>query len=367
MAYFRVLNTQLAKIQSLLDKNDNWLILINADPDAMASALALQRILSKKVKSVHIARINSITRPDNLAMIKKLHIHMRTWEENMQKKYQKFAIVDSQPHHSPYFKNIPFSIVIDHHPLPHKDNAPLLTPENVYDIRPDYGSTSTMLVEYLYNAQIRPGRYLATALQYGIRTDTGTFGRQTTEVDLRAYHYMVRYADQNLLTQILRSEYFLNWLPYFSHAFEKLRPCGLGHFTYLTDVESPDILVVIADFFLRVYGLKYIIVAGVYERTAICIFRGSKYNLGELAQKSFSDIGSAGGHSALARAEISLKMLKEKNPDLHIDYRRKKQKNETHKQIENILFTQLKLNGSAKQITKQQTEKQPTNKNNCNK
>ena len=164
---------------------------------------------------------------------------------------------------------------------------------------------------------------------------------------------MIRYADQNLLTQILRSEYFLDWLPYFSHAFEKLRPCGLGHFTYLTDVESPDILVVIADFFLRVYGLKYIIVAGVYERTAICIFRGSKYNLGELAHKSFSSIGSAGGHSALARAEISLKMLKEKNPSLHIDYRRKKQKEETHKQIENILFTQLKLNGSAKQITKQ--------------
>ena len=196
MAYFRLLNTQLTSINTLLAKSDNWLILINADPDAMASALALQRLIGKKVKSVHIARINAITRPDNLAMIKKLHIHMRSWEPGMQKKYQKFAIVDSQPHHSPLFKNIPFSIVIDHHPLPHKDNLPFLAENNVYDVRPDYGATSTMLIEYLYNAQIRPGRYLSTALQYGIRTDTGTFGRQTTEVDLRAYHYMLRYADQ---------------------------------------------------------------------------------------------------------------------------------------------------------------------------
>ena len=342
MAYFRLLNTQLTSINTLLAKSDNWLILINADPDAMASALALQRLIGKKVKSVHIARINAITRPDNLAMIKKLHIHMRSWEPGMH----------SQPHHSPLFKNIPFSIVIDHHPLPHKDNLPFLAENNVYDVRPDYGATSTMLIEYLYNAQIRPGRYLSTALQYGIRTDTGTFGRQTTEVDLRAYHYMLRYADQNLLTQILRSEYFLEWLPYFSHAFEKLRPCGLGHFTYLTNVESPDILVVIADFFLRVYGLKYIIVSGVYEKTAICIFRGSKYNLGELAQKSFSDIGSAGGHTSLARAEISLKMLKEKDPALHIDYRRKTFKTETHEKIEAILFNILKQNGSARQITK---------------
>ncbi len=120
----------------------------------------------------------------------------------------------------------------------------------------------------------------------------------------------------------------------------------------MTNVESPDILVVIADFFLRVYGLKYIIVSGVYEKTAICIFRGSKYNLGELAQKSFSDIGSAGGHTSLARAEISLKMLKEKDPALHIDYRRKTFKTETHEKIEAILFNILKQNGSARQITK---------------
>ncbi len=132
MAYFRLLNTQLTSINTLLAKSDNWLILINADPDAMASALALQRLIGKKVKSVHIARINAITRPDNLAMIKKLHIHMRSWEPGMQKKYQKFAIVDSQPHHSPLFKNIPFSIVIDHHPLPHKDNLPFLAENNVY-------------------------------------------------------------------------------------------------------------------------------------------------------------------------------------------------------------------------------------------
>lgn len=85
MAYFRLLNTQLTSINTLLAKSDNWLILINADPDAMASALALQRLIGKKVKSVHIARINAITRPDNLAMIKKLHIHMRSWEPGMQK------------------------------------------------------------------------------------------------------------------------------------------------------------------------------------------------------------------------------------------------------------------------------------------
>ncbi len=52
MAYFRLLNTQLTSINTLLAKSDNWLILINADPDAMASALALQRLIGKDRKSV---------------------------------------------------------------------------------------------------------------------------------------------------------------------------------------------------------------------------------------------------------------------------------------------------------------------------
>ncbi len=352
MAYFRVLSTQIEKIYSLLKKNEDWLIIINADPDAMGSAVALQRLLRYRVKSVHIARINTISRPDNLAMIKKLHIHMRTWEDGMKEKYHKFAIVDSQPHHSPIFKDIPFSIVIDHHPLPDKNNPPLLAEQYHFDVRPDYGATSSMLTEYLYNAEIKPGKYVATALLYGIRTDTSTFSRHTIEVDLRAYHYLTRFFDQNLLTAILRSEYFIQWLPYFSRAFEKLRPCGIGQFTYLSDVDNTDILVVIADFFLKVYGLKYIIVAGINNKNAVCIFRGSKYNLGELAQKAFSDIGSAGGHAALARAEIPLSVLKSGKNPIKIDFRRKNFSKELHDEIEKFLFLRLKQNGSSKKITK---------------
>ena len=42
MAYFRRLGAQLAALQELLKREDNWLIMINADPDAMAGAMAFQ-------------------------------------------------------------------------------------------------------------------------------------------------------------------------------------------------------------------------------------------------------------------------------------------------------------------------------------
>ena len=42
----------LQKWRAGLSKDDRWCILINADPDALASALALKRIMVHKVHSV---------------------------------------------------------------------------------------------------------------------------------------------------------------------------------------------------------------------------------------------------------------------------------------------------------------------------
>ena len=303
MAYFRVLSSQLALLQSQLAKDESWAILITADPDALASAMALQRIIRAKVKSVTIARTNDITRPDNLAMIRYLNIPVVKWRPSMRKKMQRFALVDSQAHHNPAFAGLEFSIVIDHHPKPAE---PCAAP--FQDIRPDYGSVSTMMTEYLYSAGIRPARLLATALQYGIRTDTGTFGRGCTDVDLRAYHYLSRFGDANLMNRILRSEYLPAWLPYFSRAFETLRPCGRGSYVWLGKVESSDILVVVADFFLKVHGLRWVAVCGVSAGRVIVVFRGGygKMDLGSVASCVFAGTGSGGGHKTMARAEAAL-------------------------------------------------------------
>ena len=165
-----------------------------------------------------------------------------------------------------------------------------------------------MMTEYLYSAGIRPARLLATALQYGIRTDTATFGRGCTDVDLRAYHYLSRFGDANLMNRILRSEYMPEWLPYFSRAFETLRPCGRGSYVWLGKVDSSDILVVVADFFLKVHGLRWVAVCGVSGGRVIVVFRGGygKMDLGSVAACVFPGIGGGGGHKTMARAEAAL-------------------------------------------------------------
>ena len=141
------------------------------------------------------------------------------------------------------------------------------------------------MTEYLYSAGIRPARLLATALQYGIRTDTGTFGRNATEVDMRAYHYLSRFGDASIMNRILRSEYLPEWLPYFTRALETLRPCGRGSYVWLGKVDSSDILVVVADFFLKVHGLRWVAVCGSCAGRIVVVFRGGygKMDLGAVA------------------------------------------------------------------------------------
>lgn len=293
-----------------LSKEERWCILIVADPDALAAAMALKRIMQHRVKAVDIMRVNEVTRPDNLAMIRYLHIPVKAWQPEKAASYDRFAVVDSQPHHHVSLKDIPFSLVIDHHPLPPEpyEGAQL------YDVRPDVGATCSMMTRYLQGLRITPAPLLATAMLYGIRTDTAAFERSGGEDDFRAYQWLSRYADTAILRRILRSEYLREWLPLFSRAFRSLVDCrGAGAQAWLSDVSSSDLLVAVADFFTRVHGLRWIAVSGIVAKnTVVVIFRGDgSRDIGRMADACFYDVGSAGGHRRLARAEFPLSAVPE--------------------------------------------------------
>ncbi|MDR2077253.1 MAG: DHH family phosphoesterase, partial [Desulfovibrio sp.] len=257
MSYFRAI-PRLSSLMRLFSREDRWLILVNADPDAMASAMALRRILSHRVHEAVIAKINAVTRPDNLAMIRYTRIRMREYSPEFPRGFTRLALVDSQPHHHVLFRNLSFSIVIDHHPPAE------VPPEVEYsDIRPDYGATSTLLTEYLYNLEIRPGKLLATALQFGIKTDTASFERHSSDVDLRAYHYLSRYADKAILSRIARSAFHYRWLNFLVRACTNMYKIKSGQYAFIGEVDNPDALVIVADFLMQVYEIRWVAVAGI--------------------------------------------------------------------------------------------------------
>jgi nanoRNase/pAp phosphatase (c-di-AMP/oligoRNAs hydrolase) len=181
------------------------------------------------------------------------------------------------------------------------------------DIRPEYGSTSTILTEYLQEVGIKPSMKLATGLLYGIKTDTGNLEQGGTEADVRQFRYLLQYANMNLLRKIEKSELRLRDLNYFKTAIEKRVVTKKGLYTHIGEIPSADICVQIADFFMGVYGMSWSFVSGVYKGKLIIILRNDGYrkHAGKLAESAFGSFGSAGGRRRAARAEIALDSLSE--------------------------------------------------------
>ncbi len=284
--------------------DDRLLIVISADPDAISSAMALKRLLWRRVASVTIAHTNSIERTDNAAMVELLKIPLVALSQVQPETFTRLAIVDSQPSHYETLNRLKFDLVIDHHPLSEL-NAPFI------DVRPDYGATATIMTEYLRAAKIVPSRHLSTALFYGIKTDTNSFARQGQLEDMRAFRFLFPHANMYLINKIENSEMTRAMLKYFREALARYT-CYRGRASvYLDQVDSSDTLVLLADFFMKVYEVNQTLVAGLVKDHLIIIFRtaGIRKDAGKLLSRAFGRFGSAGGHRTIARAEIPLANL----------------------------------------------------------
>jgi len=304
--------SQTERCQKLLEtvsSDDSLGIIINADPDAISSALALKRLFWRKLRKVEILHVNTIDRPDNLAMIRLLNIKQRRIRSMRGRKLTKWAMVDSQPSHYPPFKNHPFDIIIDHHPIDPASRATFM------DIREKYGANATIMCEYLKSMKVALSTRLATALFYGIKTDTNNFVRDSLSNDVNAFKYLYRYANMNTIKKIESSELSRHALDDFRAAIDGLVFINNMAYVNMGEVDNPDTLVIIADFFMKLAETEWSIVAGVYDKKLIFILRNASFrgNAGKTAKKLFETWGgSAGGHRSAARAEIPLKEIEPK-------------------------------------------------------
>ncbi len=302
---FKSNKERLGYFLKLFEKKDQVLILFWADPDAIASAFALKKILQNRVYGITLSPVNDIRRLNNLVMIEVLKIPLTKFQPNLLKVHNKVLLVDSQPPHREEFKNIEFTAVIDHHPQTDGWEAAFA------DIRPHYGATSSILYEYLKTLKIRPNVYLSTALIYGIKTDTDNFRKSAQMQDVIAFQKLYNRMNKHLLNKIESSDLRRSELKYFKMALNNLKYRGSRAFCYIGKVSSPDILVLIADFLNKVYETSWVIVGGEFKRTLVIIVRcdGYRKDAGKVVSKLFKGLGKAGGHKEKARAEIPFEKL----------------------------------------------------------
>jgi nanoRNase/pAp phosphatase (c-di-AMP/oligoRNAs hydrolase) len=98
-----------------------------------------------------------------------------------------------------------YDIIIDHHPVTDPVKADFL------DIREDFGANASIMAEYLKAGKIKPSPKLATALFYGIKTDTDNFVRASIPHDMDAFKYLYQYISLRMLRKIELSEMGCVW------------------------------------------------------------------------------------------------------------------------------------------------------------
>ena len=176
---------KIKELRAMVAETDRVAILVqdDPDPDGIASAMALRTLLGRNKQTTPIFSFGAITRPENRAMVHLLEIQVTRATTDELAAFEKVAMVDVQP---PYFNGrLKHSdIVIDHHPGYTSGNAPF------EDVRVRYGATATILTEYLVTANERISERLATALLYGIKSDTLMLSRRVTEDDLQAFTHL---------------------------------------------------------------------------------------------------------------------------------------------------------------------------------
>ena len=80
------------RLYQIFSHEDRLLILIDPDPDAIASALALKRLLWHRLSGCAIATIRPITRPQNQRMVQLLSITLSPLQEIKPQDYNRKAL-----------------------------------------------------------------------------------------------------------------------------------------------------------------------------------------------------------------------------------------------------------------------------------
>jgi len=278
----------------------------NPDPDAIAGALTLKRIAEGYGKTVDIIYGDEIGHEENRALVNLMGIEMKNASSVADfKKYSKIALIDTAipGSNNPLPKNIVPDIIIDHHQI----NLDEVKSRYV-DIRPDVGATSTILTEYAKHLDKDLDRELATALLYGIKTDTLDFTRGTTPSDLRAVATLYPYADHDVIAKIGTPPMLHETLDVLGKAIKNKKVEGSYLLSNVEFIRERDVLPQAADYLLNLEGISTVVIYGIGKRAIHVSARNKdvRINLGKLMEKAFGEIGQAGGHSTAAAAKLPL-------------------------------------------------------------
>jgi len=275
------------------------------DPDGLASAWALQYLAEKVFKiRTRIAYGGIIGRYENREMARRLKLPVHKLRPADLKNYVSIALVDTQPAfgNNSFPKKRRAAIVIDQHPSAEKPNADFVAVDT------SVGATSVLLAQALLTSGVDIPQKLATALVYGIISDTLNLFKVSRPEIIKTYLTLLPMCDIRALSSIqnpLRSRRF------FAGLVKGIRRAMIRQrliVSHLGKVENPDLVSQMADFLLTCQGMQWSFCTGRFgDNLHISLRMASPAGgAGVVLRDIFHDVGKVGGHGRIAGGKLKI-------------------------------------------------------------
>ena len=302
---------RVVDIRRLIEPREKLGILLqpDPDPDGIASGYALRALLGRKRPTAPLISFGEVKRPENRAMIEALGIEVRTVTPEELEEFDGLALLDVQPTvfgESPPARVRSVDVVIDHHPERGSYDAV------IKDIRANYGATATILTEYLRADGMEIRGKLATALVYGIKSDTQLLGRETSRHDIAAFAHLHSCHSPALLRRIERPALPPEGLKALGRALAQTTVEDGIHLLVLGRVRE-DVIPQVADLGLQAEGAEWAIAAGIVNSDLVFSVRNVGYvrAAGDVVRAVVEGLGVGGGHRSMAKGIIPLKAFRQ--------------------------------------------------------
>jgi nanoRNase/pAp phosphatase (c-di-AMP/oligoRNAs hydrolase) len=269
------------------------------DPDAIASAFALQHLAQSAFGiEARIAYGGILGRMENRAMVRTLRIRMHRFHPVLLKRHSNVALVDTQPS----FKNNPFpgnrkaALVLDQHS---SDTVP---EAGFAIVDSECGATCVLVAQALLHTGTDIPARVATALAYGILTDTLDLYRARRPDVAQTYLEVLPHADMRALARIqnpVRPRKFFSVLGRgIRDAVQYRRLVS----THLGSVDTPDRVSQVAEFLLTYRRAQWCFATGRFRGRLHASLRTIRQDAqaGEVLRDVFDKRNQAGGHGAIA-------------------------------------------------------------------
>ena len=287
----------------------------NPDPDALGAGLAMYELVSSMGLEPQLLYGGMIEHQQNRAMLNVLDIPARRlildWE--VSDVLTDAAVVITVYFHRPGANNILHDdcvphIVIDHH-------ASEGVAADLSMVHPEFSATSSLVASMLMRLDFEMTPRVATALAFGIRTDTLGFTRHFNPVDIRALSWLNAWVDSDMMRSIEEPPRSKETLEAFAEALRERQQIGTTLLAPLSQLPNRDSLAQIADFLLPTEGIDSVIVFGVRRSKVILSARTTDptIHLGRMLSERWPN-GQAGGHKALAGGQVLFESLLEAPP-----------------------------------------------------